>query len=124
MSFDTKSFHENVLCKGADSLLPCNMDDDWLHEVSSLLDDVLEEPTSSSLNTSLMIISTILMAKTKSDNPIQLTDEELFDYLQKYQLELAMEVVSRTTEMEFQAATLDSIFTNRPITAVNTDFKK
>ena len=56
----------------------------------------------------------ILIAKTGAQE-VKHSCEELFDYFQQYSIELGLEAVARNTEINYEPATLETIFTHRDV---------
>lgn len=115
-------FKSEILENGATACLPANLSDEWLEwlekELSFLDEDgpVTKEDDIVPPSCAIAALATILLAKQGGEE-VQLTTEELLRMLECYRLEIGIETVHRKTEMKFSRATLDTIFTNRELTA-------
>lgn len=56
----------------------------------------------------------ILLAK-QGGRKVSVGQNQLFEYFERYRLELALEEVSRRTNIKCESATLNSIFTDRNV---------
>jgi hypothetical protein len=119
-------FHSEVTESGTDACLPRNLSDEWLESVAKIVDAVLLEPeegeqqadlvsaTDEMKAIALAAVLSILSAKCKQPS-IEVSMEELLRCLCDYQMELALEVVHRRTDIRYEAASLETIFTNRDV---------
>jgi len=113
---------EQVLENGADACLPRNLSDYWLETLSRQAEDMLdgssESPTATELTAAII---QILQAKIETATEIQIPFEKLFEFFQRYRIELSMEEVHRKTEMKYEPATIVTIFTDRTVTTWRDD---
>lgn len=114
-------FNEEVLCNGPEAALPRNLSDAWLAEMQhsvecyfSALEKEKAEGEDDGLSLPLLAIIQILCAKNGGQvSEMALT--EVFDCLEYYRLELALEDVRRKTDFQAEPATMETIFTNRDV---------
>jgi hypothetical protein len=107
-----------VLGQGPEAALPCKLSNIWISMLSRDLDMILEKRSTEQcyLTAPLSIIVHILCAKRgKHEVGISISEEELFKYFQNFQIELALEILSRNSDISIEPATLDTIFTNRDV---------
>lgn len=119
-------FVDEVVSKGAEALLPQNLEDKWLenlyvaaknflqiavHADSNLNeDDVLND-----LNSMMMLSSILEIAQEKagyspSDQPYEIPEDMLFEYISCYALAIVLEAISRESGMTMEPPTLENIF--------------
>lgn len=110
------SFKAEVLDAGPESTLPGNLSDKWLEILSSQIEDFFQETEGARITEVLMAVLHILVAKS-SGREIKVSEDELFEWFEAYQIELGMETVSRYTNIQFTPATIENIFAERDITA-------
>lgn len=124
MSNLTTRFNEEVIKKGPESTLPVNLSDEWLDILETGLEKILEseeelkESEKLYMSIALLAISHILIAKNSDEeekNELNIPMEQLFKYFQDYMIELAIESMSRKTEVKGTPATIQTIFTERRI---------
>lgn len=116
-------FNKEVLCKGPEAVLPCNLSDAWLAEMQHSVERYFtagQEGNEGSdedegMSLPLLALINILFAKN-GGQVINIPATEIFEYLEYYRLELALEDVRRKTDVQTEPATLESIFTNRKVT--------
>ncbi|MBA6113519.1 MULTISPECIES: hypothetical protein [Pseudomonas] len=115
-------FRDEVLLSGQEASLPRNLSDFWLEEIQNQLERYFEslerspdeEDEGVDMALPLAAIVHILFAKNGGEE-ISETLEKLYEYFQDYRLELALEEISRKTDVISEPATLESIFTNREV---------
>ncbi len=115
----------------ASDALPCNLDDYWLDRIALDLEALLvdeenqeeegkKEEVQPNLSASLFLILNILEYKEeKAGNfscKIEVSTEDLFRYFRDYLLEVSLTIVSRSTDIKVEPATLDTMFTDRKVT--------
>lgn len=112
-----KQFQEEVLSKGMESTLPANLSDEWLETLGKQADYFLSDTDTSDIDTDLLLTAMlhIVTAKNVSKCSIELGYEVLEDYTRQYAIELAMETVSRNTDVTISRPTINTIFTNRDL---------
>lgn len=124
-------FKNEVLAKGPDATLPANLSDFWLEAISQRfeehfqnLDQEMEsdhdDERESPLSIPLAAVIHILLAKN-GGKAVSEPLEQVFDYLQSYRIELALEELKRRTEIQTVPASLETIFTNRAVSVRITD---
>ncbi len=115
-------FNREVIQKSIDSTLPCNLADHWLRILANSLERILEgnpkDEDNIALDRQLVTMATQHIFTAKS---IRLPDFKIpqphiiGEYFESYRMELALESISRTTDIAVNAATLETIFTNREV---------
>lgn len=109
-----------ILNSSASKALPCNLSDFWLERLSAALEKGLEDTSARQddcLAGPLAVVLHLLRGKSGSTE-IVVEEADLFGYLVDYRIELALEEVSRRTEIQVSQATLESIFSeNRVVIA-------
>ena len=113
-------FRDEVLRTGPEATLPGSLDDFWLAELSRNLEKVFdteddEEEKGGALSLPLAAVMHILFAKN-GGREITESMNKLFDHLQTYRIELALEEIRRKTDVKASPVTIDTIFTNRSVT--------
>lgn len=108
-------FQREVLNVGSDQTLPVNLSDDWL----SILIKQGEATESCELNeegrTTEFMAALFSILGCQNNGAFTVTEEELFDYVELYRVELATEELSRKTDFKISPATMENILTNRDI---------
>ncbi|WP_289169191.1 hypothetical protein [uncultured Pseudoalteromonas sp.] len=115
-------FKTEVLVTGPESSLPCNLSDEWLdillgqaNEFSEA-EELVKEGENVRVTEIMAAVIHILMAKN-GFKEVSIEESKLFSCIEQYTLELSLEEISRKTEFNINAATIENIFTNR-----NADF--
>ena len=113
-------FKEEVLDQGPESCLPKNLAHFWLGKLSTQANILLKDgtpPGNTRYTELLAALIQILFHKNtnRSEHAIEVALTELFEHCQNYAIELSLEEVYRKTEMKYNAATLDTILTNRDV---------
>lgn len=117
---DLGQLQSEVLNKGADAALPCNLSDYWLDLIGRDLEflpqaiDHDEPDAYSYMSGPLALIAHILMGKA-GGNQVTVPMEDLMHHFEDYRIEIAIETVSRRTHMKANAASLATIFANRTV---------
>jgi hypothetical protein len=117
---DLVELKKDVLDKGPAAALPCQLSDYWLDQVADSLEQVLENPDTGSgpyLAGPLALVVHILFARTAS-HELEVSHSQLYEYLRSYRIEVALEGVSRRTNVKTTPASLDTIFTDRLLTSI------
>ena len=111
---DLLQLKREVLDQGPEAALPCNLSDKWLGMLARDIEMLQEETDSdhSYLSAPLAIIVQLLFGKSGQSEG-SFTEEELFEYLQYLQIEIALEVARRSANIDVVPATMETIFTNR-----------
>jgi len=117
---DLRRLQSEVLSKGAEAALPCNLSDHWLDLIGRDLEclgqaaDLEDSNASSYMSGPLALIGHILMGKA-GGNEVTVPVEDLMHHFEDYRIEIAIETVSRRTHMKANAASLETIFSNRTV---------
>lgn len=117
---DLRRLQSEVLSKGAEAALPCNLSDYWLDLIGRDLECLgqavdLEDPNASGyMSGPLALVGHILVGKA-GDNEATVPVDDLMRHFEDYRIEIAIETVSRRTHMKANAASLASIFANRTV---------
>lgn len=120
---DLSKLQKEILSRGPEAALPCNLSDYWLNQVSESLDQVLEvhdEDSGMYMTAPLALVICLLLGKPGS-NTREIGEDELFERFNDYRLELALEEVSRRSDIQTPPASLTTIFTNRSIELAKTE---
>ncbi|WP_156885834.1 hypothetical protein [Massilia niastensis] len=114
---DLLQLEAEVVSRGAEAALPCNLSDHWLRHISYSLDQVLQMDDGEStdyFNAPMVLVSNLLLKKSGAAQ-IRISFSEIIDRFREYRLELALEEVSRLSDIKVSAATFETIFTNRRV---------
>lgn len=109
-------FKREVTDLGPAACLPRSLSDTWLHALIKSADALIagEDPSAESA-LSLAAVFTILQGSHRGE-PLTNTDElTLLSILNDFRIELALELVHRSTDVRYEAATLHTIFTDRDV---------
>lgn len=105
----------------ADAALPCNLSDQWLDLISRDLDVCFgdldadsETPSTSHMAAPLALIVHLLFGKQGGEG-VKVAFEELGLYLSDFRIEVALEQVTRRTNVSANRATVQTIFTKRTV---------
>lgn len=107
-------FKAEVTDHGAEACLPRNLTDEWLRVVSESTESMLQQEDDSQGAIATAAILLILDAK-RGGKELRVSYEELEKRFQDYRIELALEEVHRRTEVKYEPATLQTIFSNRDV---------
>lgn len=113
---DLKRLKLEILSQQPEAALPCNLPDEWLRLLARNLEMFLQEQDEGHgyLSAPLAIVLHILLGKNSNKTgEIQFLEEELFEYLQDLRIEIALEIVRRSGVVVAEAASIETIFTNR-----------
>lgn len=115
-----------VLNRAPEAALPCNLSDKWLDLITRDLQkffDPMQIGTTEYAAGPIALILHILMGKNAGEANY-ISHDDLYLYFREYQIELALEEVSRRTHIKTEPANLATIFTNRRVEVMNknTDF--
>lgn len=113
---DIRRLKCEVLDRGPEAALPCNLPDEWLRLLARDLEMVLQGQyeRSNYLNAPLAIVIQLLQAKScNSETEVSFSEEELLHYLQYLEIEIALEMVRRAANIVARPATIETIFTDR-----------
>jgi len=117
---DLVELKKQILDKEPAAALPCQLSDYWLDQVAESLERVLEDPdidSGSYLAGPLALVVHILFAGTAT-HELEISHSQLYECLRSYQIEVALEAVSRRTNVKTTPASLDTIFTDRLVTSI------
>lgn len=109
-----KRFRVEVLARDTLSTLPCNLTDEWLKILSLQAINLAEGPPEARTTELVAGLLHIISAK-HAPEPVDLSEADLFDYFQQYQIELALEEIRRYSDIAPSAASLETIFTERDV---------
>lgn len=105
----------------ADAALPCNLSDEWLARISRDIDVCFgdaevegDTPSKSHMAAPLALIVHLLFAKQGGDS-VKLDLDELGRYMNDLRVEVALELVTRQTNISASRATVQTIFENRTV---------
>lgn len=113
---DLMQLKREVLDRGPEAALPCNLPDKWLGLLARDIEMLSQEQDSSHsyLSAPLAVIAQLLLGKSgHKDNEVSFSVEELFEYLQYLEIEIAIEVARCEADIDAAPATMETIFTNR-----------
>lgn len=109
-------FKKEVLDRGPEACLPCNLSDKWLLVLAEQAEELLDGQNDDVSFTELLsLIITILSAKKDDIGTISINLTDFFDCFAKYRVELALEEMSRNTDLKYEPATLVNILENRDV---------
>jgi hypothetical protein len=117
---DLLELKKDVLDKGIEAALPCNLPDVWLDQVANSLEQVLENPNPDSgryLAGPLAIVVHLLFGQSESAM-LEVTHDRIYECLRAYRIEVALEAVNRRSNIRTTSASLDTIFTDRQVTSI------
>lgn len=107
-------FAAEILSAGPEGSLPCNLPDEWLDLLSRQSNDLGRNEDDPCITELVAAVIHVLAAK-KGPGEVNIQEAELMDCLEKYRLELSIEVISRRTNIKGEPATLETIFTDRKV---------
>lgn len=110
-----------VLNRTPEAALPCNLSDKWLDLITRDLQkffDLMQVDAAKYEAGPMALILHILMGKTAGEAPY-IPHDDPYLYFREYQIELALEEVSRRTHIKTEPATLATIFINRRVEVMN-----
>lgn len=113
---DLLQLQREVFDKGPEAALPCNLPDKWLGMLARDIEMIPQAHDSghSYLSAPLAVIAHILIGKPRQKGTqVSFSLEDLFEYLQYLEIEIAIEVARRSAEIDAAPATMETIFTNR-----------
>ncbi|MGA0571200.1 hypothetical protein ACO2Q9_10830 [Variovorax sp. VNK109] len=109
-------FKAEVTDNGAEACLPHALSTRWLSELAQSTGSMLEgNAADSEGDLALAAVLSILEAKGYMDQFLQSSEDVQAKILADYELELALELMHRCTDIRYEAATLETIFTNREL---------
>lgn len=117
---DLALFKKNVLDLVPEASLPRNLSDHWLEFLARDLEECVGEGehvgdgSADYAKAPLALIFRLLWVKN-AGKTVLLSDETLHQYFEYLRIEINLEIVGRATGKRAEAATFDSILTNRMI---------
>ncbi|WP_234267611.1 hypothetical protein [Hydrogenophaga sp. NFH-34] len=111
-----KRFKAEVTNRGVEACLPYALSTPWLTELIQSTEAILKgNRADSSGGLALAAVLAILDAQGRMDQYLRSSEHEQAKILADYQIELSLELMHRCTEIRYEAATLQTIFTNREV---------
>ena len=109
-------FKNEVTNLGPRACLPRNLSDEWLSTVSHSVNRLFAGDAAAEDRGAIAMaaVHVLLQAKASAGN-YALGEEEAQQRLLDYRLELALELAHRNTEVKYEPATLETIFTDREV---------
>ncbi len=117
---DLELLRSEVLTQPPEAALPRNLSDYWLDLIGRDLEECVgdgagnHDESTPYMTAPLALILHILTGKTGS-NKLEVPLDDMFKYFQDYRIEIALESVRRRTDIRPEAATLETIFTERDV---------
>lgn len=117
---DLELLRSDVLIQPPEAALPCNLSDYWLDLIGRDLEECVgdgagnHDESTTYMTAPLALILHILTGKTGS-NKLEIPLDDMSKYFQDYRIEIALESLRRRTDMKPEAATLETIFTERDV---------
>lgn len=107
------SFIEEVVNKGLEALLPQNLTDKWLDILLDESNQLLEgEPEQGPPTNLLLAVIKLLSHHKGNPDKFEISDKELFDYIEKYTIALSAEEITRKTDMSIEPPTLNNVLSD------------
>ncbi|MEW6116371.1 MAG: hypothetical protein AB1553_05660 [Nitrospirota bacterium] len=103
---------KELLDKGATACLPRNLTDYWL---DVLLRDAEAMDAGEVGELILAVVIRICEAKFAVEKEVMIPYDDLFEYCDSYKIELALEKISRATDIKYEKASLNTILTKRDV---------
>lgn len=97
---------------GAAACLPRNMSDELLTCMEKEF-DLLKAGDESVAQSCLLCGLFIILSHKVGSNEVKIPADEFYVRMDEYRMEIALEKIHRVTEVKYEAATLETIFTNR-----------
>ena len=109
-----------LLDKESAACLPRNLSNEWLEYLAQSAEKMLEgdegESDAIRKEASLAVVVRLLDAKSPGRAAvIEVPIEGLYQYVQRFRMELALEQVHRNTDVKYEPATLETILTEREV---------
>ena len=116
-NYSLQSFKKEVTDTGVGACLPKNLSNKWLSYLSEQIEDMLFDNESEHESYAEVTAAVIFLIQEKEieKDAFSISYEDLYDYFDKYRIELSLETVHRQTKIKYEAATLDTIFTERDV---------
>lgn len=107
-----------ILSREPAAALPCNLSSEWLALLARDLEMAFEAPAETSSNSflaaPLAVVVHLLMGKS-GGKPKEVEIETLFKYCDELRMEIALETISRRTDIHSDPATLATMFSDRDL---------
>jgi hypothetical protein len=101
---------------GPAACLPRSLSDTWLHALIKSADDLIGgEAPSEDTALALAAVFTILQGSHRGEQMTNTDELTLLSILNDFRIELALELVHRSTDVRYEPATLQTIFTDRDV---------
>ena len=107
-------FSKEVLFRGPRACLPSSLDAYWLRELGRQ-GDALLVGGGDGHTVELLAVVLALLSHQRGGGEISVSEAELHEYVMRYALEISFESITRRTDMKVDAATLDTILTERDV---------
>lgn len=109
-------FKREVSDLGPAACLPRSLSDAWLQRMIESADALVAgEDASATSALALAAVITILDGTQRLEHLLAAEEVTQLEMLNDFRIELALELVHRRTDVHFEAATLQTIFTNRNV---------
>ena len=105
------NFYSEVLKLGAYAVLPVNLSDKWLDELTRQAQVIEEQFDSAKFPELLAAVLSILFAKSNYKE-LSMPRSELRNYLHLYSIELYAEKINRNTDFKIASATMETVLTD------------
>lgn len=120
---DLAQLQREVLSREPEAALPCNLSDYWLALIGRDLETCLSDSEDSSPESTgaapLALILHLLCGKVGS-RELSVPLDDMFKHFQDLRIEIALETMSRVTDIQADRATLATIFTDRQVSVLRT----
>ncbi|MBU1171071.1 MAG: hypothetical protein KKD44_16045 [Proteobacteria bacterium] len=119
-------FIDEVISKGAEALLPQNLDEKWLDQIyvasknflkiaATAEGEIEEDEVLSDENSMMMLSSIVEIAHHQSGyeptgKPFEIPEDLIFEYISCYSLAIVLECIARQSDITMEKPTLDTIF--------------
>ncbi|MES2869012.1 MAG: hypothetical protein V4749_05540 [Pseudomonadota bacterium] len=105
---------KEVLSAGPESTVPINLSDKWLDLMVAQMEDYFDHDIEAALSVPLAAVVHILFAKN-GGVPVTESQDQLFEHLCRYRIELGFEEIRRKTGMDIEPASLQTILSSRVV---------
>lgn len=118
-------FGEDVLSKNPEACLPASLTDHWLRHLAEEADSYLEGKNDQCTDlfsaTIYLLMAKEVMIKgvTSTQDPLSIDLEQVADAVERYTIELGMEELFRAGRLDYNPATLETIFDDRNLEISN-----
>jgi hypothetical protein len=119
-------FRREVMSRGPEACLPHNLPDEWLTALAIATDAILFETSPDTKGPGVACVAAemqevavlalvAILSVKHGCAPFEVRLGEIEQHLTEFRLELALEGLQRQTDLAYEPATLDTIFTNRDV---------